>query len=1069
MWNQHGGDMDTAMSPIPQDTDKDDDYSTPDVYGRAAQFYLSLQSVAELSRFTSEETRVWRGLLAMLALRNVLNIPLQWEAVNFPANDLFSAALSRPPQEKWQLLYPDEREYQWDGKTFYALTWAPNGVRQYDLAVYSPLTLIYPVADWRRIFFDASEDAHILRKFFYRAQEFLPDSKDRDGKIARAQNIAASTFRNCVHSLRDGERKLVRFWLKAMRNHLYGKQASGVRDANRPAYSDADSKAKDIIREHLNRYIRDLRKRDGSLKGASADSLAWENFPEYDSAKYPGLPYPLISACDIPGGPVFSNQICYFKVERNSDNPFEPCNYAWNYKIEVEEPDENFDLYALLPIHPERRETCLKSGLARSVRMEIIPDSDDKSKNYIRVSAKLDALEDFPLERDYLISPVRTDKPDTAVCYKYGDWHWDGDEDAVLDRFTWPLIAVWPDAIGTGWKEFYVMRTERLFNGLQLYGETPWEWNPDAPVTRGSNHAVVKTAYAPDAIPFVREMPSGKSVKQVSVGMVTPRTALRHSGSAAATVAVDVGTLSTRVFYSMASNPGTIYEIFPSEQDKPLEVTKLYDDSTPQYEEMGQSFISPRPPLIQHAFVPSIFRRSEPVNKSVVPPFLEGVIYHPDYYTNLHYADPRLLVWDLKWNGDTAAPYYMAFMQQLCMRVMSILYRERGVNEINWVYALPKSMENKRDDMKRIWDNLCAFMSRTAGNIRSHVLSPATDIVAASHFFAVNHIGEINRRKGFIMVNIGDSSTDAALWWNGGRDVPASLRWYASVRVAGWRMFTAWIERLLPEIDSSVSNMELKKLIHNILYPTMPLNAEAKSYMTDCLLNFYGDVLKEDYSRLWETGVTPWANNLCHRVTQSVTLLMFCLGYQVGALMNSKIKADGDSDAWYEEPLFLIKSQEAEAGYFSIAIAGRGSIMWDWLRDCKDKQLCEFFKAGVRAVGVRWPDVEIRIVRDDDATCAVGKGLLEKPANLDMSDGWGALPEKDRLDEEIEEIGDDAYYHKATQAFLNVYCEIFSDPTLEELDVNTLAGCVQHSRPTLNNAFKILMDTIYNYLERRQP
>lgn len=135
MWNQHGGDMGKAMSSIPRDTGKDGGYSTPDVYGRAAQFYLSLQSAAEQSLFTIEEVRVWRGLLTMLALRNILNIPLKWESVNFLSSDLLSTALSHPPDEKRQLLYPDESAYQWDGKSFYALTWAPNGIRQCDLAI----------------------------------------------------------------------------------------------------------------------------------------------------------------------------------------------------------------------------------------------------------------------------------------------------------------------------------------------------------------------------------------------------------------------------------------------------------------------------------------------------------------------------------------------------------------------------------------------------------------------------------------------------------------------------------------------------------------------------------------------------------------------------------------------------------------------------------------------------------------------------------------------------------------------------------------------------------------------
>lgn len=202
--------------------------------------------------------------------------------------------------------------------------------------------------------------------------------------------------------------------------------------------------------------MRDLRKRGGSLRSASAENLVWEDFSEYDSAKYPGLPYPLISAYNISGGPLFADQICCFQAEHNSDNPFEPCRYSQNYRIEGQ-LDQNYDLCAFLPIRPGRREACAESGLARSVRMKLISDpGGDKSLNYIRVSARLNALGDFPPERDYLISPARTDRPDTAVCHKY----WNTDEDAVPDYRDWPLISVRPDAIGTGWNEYYVMRTQ---------------------------------------------------------------------------------------------------------------------------------------------------------------------------------------------------------------------------------------------------------------------------------------------------------------------------------------------------------------------------------------------------------------------------------------------------------------------------------------------------------------------------------------------------------------------------------------------------------------------------------
>ena len=197
---------------------------------------------------------------------------------------------------------------------------------------------------------------------------------------------------------------------------------------------------------------------------------------------------------------------------------------------------------------------------------------------------------------------------------------------------------------------------------------------------------------------------------------------------------------------------------------------------------------------------------------------------------------------------------------------------------------------------------------------------------------------------------------------------------------------------------------------------------------------------------------------LGRRLTQSVTLLMFCLGYQIGTLMTADRRSDRDEEE-AEEPLFSISADEP--GYFSIAVAGRGSLMWDWLRDCSDKRLYDFFKEGVRAAGAQWPKVEIRIVRDKDPKGTVGRGLLVKPTNLDMSDGWGELPNMDRLNEEME---DDNYYNKAAQDFINYYQSQFYDVKTEDLNLHSLSGYAQNARYTLNNTFKILMETIHDYL-----
>ena len=1085
--------MSKAMSAIPKDGGEDGGYSTPDVYGRAAQFYLALEKAAnnQPNRFAnsfgnpaeqlSDDELTWRGFLTMIALRNILDLPLRWEQESFTLrnDDRLGSALAHPPQRRDQFLYPDEEEYLWDGEgkknwnhrtlTFYVLTWAPNGTAQTDLAIYSPMTFLYPVADWRAIFSSISELE--VEKFF---------------------DPAAHAFRNCVQSLQAGERKLVYFWLQAMIRHLNGETIEGKADHERRFYRGTNSTAKQTMQENLNRYIRDLEMEDESLRGTQPSGLEWKKFPEYNGVAFTGLPKPLSFTYDVPGPPLFADQICFFKVEQGDRNPFEPCDHSDKYKIE-EQMDE-YDLYAFLPIHPEWRKDCLSSGLAENMKMKVIPDPHgDAGKQYIHVSTNLNNLPGFPLERDYLIEPELTEKRKVAVCY----------QDRMVNMGSWPLIAVWPDVIGTGWKEYYVMRSEfQPENELRIYQETPLDEfasNLHEPVVRGSNAKAVKISYTPDAVPFVRKvrLPDGKET-EVSVGMVTPRTSLTQQHGAWATVAVDFGTTSTRVFYCL-ENDSQIHELFLW-QDKPLPVTAYEEKNDSQKcEELGRYFISPCPPAEGDNSLLSIFRRTQPVGKDEVPPILEGVIYHPENYSgqeerqdsDFDWADQRAssqerrrelkyLVTDLKWNAGTARPYYIAFMKQICIHVMSFLYRQKGVRSITWKYALPKAIEGvtgSKEGIINIWtgeNGLKGFMDQVGGKVKANertisstITTPLTESVAASRFFAVYRPDAINKRKGYLVVDIGGGSTDIALWKSSDKEGvgPAELQWHTSLKVAGRDMFTKWVKQGLGDIQMDAGPyLALRNLIDKVSSNKGTAGeGETENALVDLVISSFGETLREIYKNQWLAG-RPWAQNLCGRVTQAVTLLMFCLGYQIGTLMKND--------------LYQIKDRNEEAGYFSIAVTGRGSFMWNWLLNCTEETQCQFFKEGVReAAGAEWPDVAIKVVRDmQDPKATVGKGLLVDAVsnkNLDPSDGWNPIANLDKLNQGLEgkdQHGEKSYYSTAAQAFVDCYNRHFPNARINDrLHRDSLAGFIDHTPAgsngaTLNNVFDILMGGIYAYL-----
>ena len=73
-------------------------YSIPDVYAKPIQFYLALKDAYDNQNYTRKEVFTWRGLIAMLALKDYLSLPLEWEYVKVKANkNIFNKALQHVP------------------------------------------------------------------------------------------------------------------------------------------------------------------------------------------------------------------------------------------------------------------------------------------------------------------------------------------------------------------------------------------------------------------------------------------------------------------------------------------------------------------------------------------------------------------------------------------------------------------------------------------------------------------------------------------------------------------------------------------------------------------------------------------------------------------------------------------------------------------------------------------------------------------------------------------------------------------------------------------------------------
>ena len=161
-WKKYNN-MDELLEELPDGDEQDSGHSTPNIYGKAMQFFIALREARKDMAFTTGEVRLWRGLLTLLALQRFGNYPLRWERVTIPGgNTLLNDALNHPPVDSEILLFPNHPEWHWDGSTFYVLTWESEGKPPIDILLYSPITLVYPVADWQNVY----QSIDPIKRFF---------------------------------------------------------------------------------------------------------------------------------------------------------------------------------------------------------------------------------------------------------------------------------------------------------------------------------------------------------------------------------------------------------------------------------------------------------------------------------------------------------------------------------------------------------------------------------------------------------------------------------------------------------------------------------------------------------------------------------------------------------------------------------------------------------------------------------------------------------------------------------------------------------------------------------------
>lgn len=965
--------MDDFIGTFPGGTAQGDECSIPDVYGRAIQFRLALKDSHE-QKISTNEVNVWRGLITLLALQNYYDFPIEWEKVALSeGKDVFSKSLKLIPSN---FSIFSQKNQQWNGTDFYVLKWNTGDGTADDICLYSPATLLYPVADWREKF-----------PKFLNVEWF-----DQGGFIAPEQVLLES------------DKKIVAFWL----GNIIQQIQSEVNE-----YPDNEMAL--MVVRLCNRYLEDLGFDLVTNKLVTKDlsSLALKAFSANNDELKPALGVLSESVevtltfdkTTVPAKSLFSDQVCCFY--NPADVLFHLCSYKDNYVVTgVDEKDQ---FCAFLPLHFKMREYCSPYSLAQGISMSKIK----KIKNtYIRVKVKLPNEVGMDMVKDYRLVETGPAQKDEAFFYSE-------DKSSQTGSPQVPLVAVWPNKVCDIWEKYYIMIEDNYRYGSLEVADVELE---------STSKYVVKTKYVPDAIPIALN----RDEKQISIGMITlPVIVTREATQAdiSAEVAVDFGTSSTRVFAKPSGKAKR--EIFITD-DSPLIVISHGNERNM----MRDYFIAPlHTPTKEtasiegangintHKKVFSIYKRHDNTPRGQIEPIIDGVIYQAQADEKLEdqFGNPYLnhLITDLKWGDTTNRAYYKAFLKQLCLHVMIELYEKDHVNKITWRYALPEIMSpQSKGNVKTVWENdVRQYLEDMTSQIKCDIAQTfETESEAASRYFLYDASGDANAEQGYLVVDIGGGSTDLALWQK--TDGDRKMKWHDSVNVAGRSMFTRWVAKYLGDFEKEIDGK--KGVFSHMVQDVAAAQAQddingARNALVDRILNFYGESLKKVYGEKCDGGEPgEWPLELRTEIVKGVALLMFALGCQSGKLAKEGILAVLD-----------------QPGTFVIAVGGQGSQILDWTAHAIENTSVakKFFELGYKAVrGPKFSRTNIEVQSSNDPKEEVARGLLEN---------WGRSPEsnleeslKKKAKEEqikVDQLSQEQEYISLFSKFMDEYHKVFVD------------------------------------------
>ena len=336
---------------------------------------------------------------------------------------------------------------------------------------------------------------------------------------------------------------------------------------------------------------------------------------------------------------------------------------------------------------------------------------------------------------------------------------------------TGPVLAIWPNFKNPNWKTYYTYFTttdqDAFYAKPFLY---PVEI-PDSRTFRDSQgnveKEITKNEHFPEAM-----LCEYDDTKAGLLLISEPDEKLSVDGTDWS-IGVDFGTSSTTVYNRKGdADPQPV-----TFNDRLLRIT---DPPTNPDITFIDNFFSPKSE--QTPFF-SLFQKLG--NQKPDEPLLDGHIYFPPGYIEL--SDAKNIVHDLKWSTrEIDREHLKVFLKQLCLQVAAEAIDD-GATEINWNFSHPLAFtERDRGLFERIWKEVGSAYESATG-LSQQVVTPAqSESIVTAKYFATklqNEFATGGFTTGAVCIDIGGETSDISIWQNN------ELYWQTSLRFAGRHIF----------------------------------------------------------------------------------------------------------------------------------------------------------------------------------------------------------------------------------------------------------------------------------------